>query len=131
MKTKIITFFVLLLAVLPIQAFVLSNTFRVEDKKDIELKGDTENDNTKSLIFPFEAYQVDNQKVCVMSYDFCSNATICILDASGQTMDYLTSSLSSLQVVSFDIIGYPNGTYTLVISTPQGTYLTGVFEVGL
>ena len=131
MKTKIITFFVLLLAVLPIQAFVLSNTFRVEDKKDIELKGDTENDNTKSLIFPFEAYQVDNQKVCVMSYDFCSNATICILDASGQTMDYLTSSLSSLQVVSFDIIGYPNGTYTLVISTPQGTYLTGVFEVDL
>lgn len=131
MKTKIITFFVLLLAVLPMQAFVLSNTLRVEEKKDIELKGDTEDDNTKSLIFPFGAYQVDNAKVCVMSYDFCSNATICILDASGQTMDYLTSSLSSLQVVSFDIYGYPNGTYTLVISTPQGTYLTGVFEVDL
>lgn len=66
-----------------------------------------------------------------MSYDFCSNATICILDTSGQTMDYFTSSLSSMQVVSFDINGYPNGTYTLVISTSQGTYLAGVFEVNL
>lgn len=129
MKTRIITFFVLLLVVLPIQAFVLSNTLKVEDKKDIELKGDTEDDNTKSLIFPYGAYQMDNAEVCVMSYDFCSNATICILDASGQTMDCFASSLSSMQVVSFDINGYPNGTYTLVISTPQGTYLTGVFEV--
>ena len=76
-------------------------------------------------------YQIDNAEVCVMSYDFCSNATICILDASGQTMDCFASSLSSMQVVSFDINGYPNGTYTLVISTPQGTYLTGVFEVDL
>lgn len=36
MKTRIITFFVLLLVVLPIQAFVLSNTLKVEDKKDGE-----------------------------------------------------------------------------------------------
>ena len=129
MKTKIITFFVLLLAVLPMQAFVLSNALRVEDKKDIELKGDTEDERDKSLLLPFGAYQIDNAEVCVMSYDFCSNATICILDASGQTMDCFASSLSSMQVVSFDINGYPNGTYTLVISTPQGTYLTGVFEV--
>ena len=131
MKTKIITFFVLLLAVLPMQAFVLSNALRVEDKKDIELKGDTEDERDKSLLLPFGAYQIDNAEVCVMSYDFCSSATICILDASGQTMDCFASSLSSMQVVSFDINGYPNGTYTLVISTPQGTYLTGVFEVDL
>ena len=131
MKTKIITFFVLLLAVLPMQAFVLSNALRVEDKKDIELKGDTEDERDKSLLLPFGAYQTNNNKVCVMSYDVCSNATIYILDVSGQTMDYFTSSLSSLQIVSFDINGYPNGTYTLVISTPQGTYLTGVFEVDL
>ena len=131
MKPRIITFFVLLLAILPMQAFVSFDIFKVEDKKDIELQGDTEDELKKSLVLPFGAYQIDNAKVCVMSYDFCSNATICILDASGQTMDYLTSSLSSLQVVSFDINGYPNGTYTLVISTPQGTYLTGVFEVDL
>lgn len=121
----------MLLAVLPMQAFVLSNALRVEDKKDIELKGDTEDERDKSLLLPFGAYQIDNAEVCVMSYDFCSNATICILDASGQTTDCFASSLSSMQVVSFDINGYPNGTYTLVISTPQGTYLTGVFEVDL
>ena len=113
------------------KAFSSFSVMEVEDKKDIKLDGNTEDDNPKSLVLPFGAYQIDNAKVCVMSYDFCSNATICILDASGQTMDYLTSSLSSLQVVSFDINGYPNGTYTLVISTPQGTYLTGVFEVDL
>lgn len=129
MKTKIIAFFVLLLVVLPMQAFILSNTFKVEDKKDIELKGDTEDERDKSLLLPFRAYQIDNAEVCVMSYDFCSNATICILDVSGQTMDYFTSLLSSMQVVSFDISNYSEGTYTLVITTPQGTYLTGVFVV--
>ena len=131
MKTKIIAFFMFLLAVLPINALVSSNGIKVEDKKDIELKGTTEDDRKKSLILPFGAYRIDNTEVCVMSYDFCSNATICILDTSGQTMDYFTSSLSSLQVVSFDINGYPSGTYTLAISTPQGTYLTGMFEVNL
>ena len=120
-----------LLAVLPINASVSSNGIKVEDKKDIELKGTTEDDRKKSLVLPFGAYQINNTEVCVMSYDFCSSATICILDASGQTMDCFASSLSSMQVVSFDINGYPNGTYTLVISTPQGTYLTGVFEVDL
>ena len=131
MKTKIITFFMFLLAVLPINALVSSNGIKVEDKKDIELKGTTEDDRKKSLVLPFGAYQINNTEVCVVSYDFCSSATICILDASGQTMDCFASSLSSMQVVSFDINGYPNGTYTLVISTPQGTYLTGVFEVDL
>ncbi|MBR0543738.1 MAG: DUF3244 domain-containing protein [Bacteroidaceae bacterium] len=45
------------------------------------------------------------------------------------TVDVHSSSLASQQVVSFDISNYRNGTYTLVISTPQGTYLTGVFDV--
>lgn len=129
MKTRIITFFVLLLVVLPIQAFVLSNTLKVEDKKDIELKGDTEDDNTKSLIFPYGAYQMDNQEVCVMPYGAYSNVSIRILDTNGWVMDDYTSGLSPLQTISFDISNYPAGTYTLVIKTPQGTYLTGVFEV--
>ena len=120
-----------LLAVLPINALVSSNGIKVEDKKDIELKGTTEDDRKKSLVLPFGAYQINNTEVCVMSYDFCSSATICIFDASGQTMDCFISSLAAMQVVSFDINGYPNGIYTLVISTPLGTYLTGVFEVDL
>lgn len=131
MKTRIITFFVLLLAILPMQAFVSFDTFRVEDKKDLELQGDTEDERKKSLVLPFGAYQIDNAKICVMSYDAYSDIMIRVLDAGGQTMDCYHSGLSSLQTVSFDISNYANGTYTLIITTPQGIYLTGVFEVGL
>ena len=133
MKTIFLTIILSLLVIIPMNAFTAFNALEVEDenKEDIELKGDMEDDRQKSLVLPFGAYQTNNNKVCVMSYDFCSNATISILDASGQTMDCFASSLSPMQVVSLDINGYPNGTYTLVISTPQGTYLTGVFEVDL
>ena len=48
MKPRIITFFVLLLAILPMQAFVSFDIFKVEDKKDIELQGDTEDERKKS-----------------------------------------------------------------------------------
>ena len=129
MKTRIVTFLVLLLAVLPMQAFVSFNFFKAEDRTDIELKGDTEDEIEKSLHTSFGAYQVDNQEVCVMSYDAYSNVSIRILDANGWVMDDYTSGLSPLQAISFDISNYSEGTYTLVITTPQGTYLTGVFEV--
>ena len=132
MRKVILALFSSILLVMPIKAWqVVFDTDDEYKKEDIKLEGETEDDRQKSLVFSFSAYQTNNNKVCVMSYDFCSNATICILDTSGQTMDYLTSSLSSMQVVSFDINGYPNGTYTLVISTSQGTYLAGVFEVNL
>lgn len=129
MKTRIITFLVLLLAVLPMQAFVSFNFSEVEDRKDIKLKGDTEDEIEKSLHISFGVYQVDNQEVCVMSYDAYSNVSIRILDANGWVMDDYTSGLSSLQTISFDISSYLVGTYTLIITTPQGTYLMGVFEV--
>lgn len=132
MKKAILSLFFSISLVMPTMAW--QAVFDTDDeykKEDIKLEGETEDEIEKSLVFPFGAYQTNNNKVCVMSYDFCSNATIHILDACGQTMDCFVSSLSSMQVVSFDINGYPNGTYTLVISTPQGTYLTGVFEVDL
>ena len=129
MKTRIVTFLVLLLAVLPMQAFVSFNFFKAEDRTDIELKGDTEDEIEKSLHISFGAYQVDNQEVCVMSYDAYSNVSIRILDANGWVMDDYTSGLSPLQTISFDISNYSTGTYTLVITTPQDTYLTGMFVV--
>ncbi len=132
MKKVILALFSSILLVMPTMAWeVVYDTNDEYKKEDIKLEGETEDDRQKSLVFLFSAYQTNNNKVCVMSYDFCSNATISILDASGQTMDCFASSLSPMQVVSLDINGYPNGTYTLVISTPQGTYLTGMFEVNL
>lgn len=129
MKTRIITFLLLLIAIYPMKAFESSDVYRVENKKDIELEGDTEDDDKKSLTFPFGAYQEDNLEVCIISYNDCPMVTLSIIDAYGNTIDTLSSALTSLQVVSFDISGYSHGTYTLVISTPTGTYLTGMFEV--
>lgn len=130
MRTTILTIILSLLVAMPMNVFAMFDILEVEDKKDIELKGETEDENEKSLILPFGAYQIDNAEICVMSYDAYSNATIRILDANGWTMDAFSSSLVSMQVVSFDISSYPNGIYTLVITTPQGTYLTGTFEIG-
>lgn len=129
MKLFIFTGLFAFLAVLPMKAFSSFSVMEVEDKKDIKLDGNTEDDNPKSLVLPFGAYQEDNQEVCVVSYNICPSVTIRIIDAYGNTMDSLDSSLSSLQVTTFDISGYAVGIYTLVIATPQGTYLTGVFEV--
>lgn len=129
MKTNIFTAILALLVVLPMKASPSFLMMEVEDKKDIKLQGDTEDEIEKSLHISFGAYQVDNQEVCVMSYDVYSNVSIRILDTNGWVMDDYTSGLSPLQTVSFDISNYSAGTYTLVITTPQGTYLTGVFVV--
>ena len=129
MKTNIITFLLLLIAINPMKAFESSDVLRVEDKKDINLDGKTEDDRNKSLTLPFGAYLEDNLEVCVISYDDCPMVTLSIIDAYGNTIDTLSSALTSLQVVTFDISNYSNRTYTLVITTPTGTYLTGMFEV--
>lgn len=129
MKTNIITFLLLLIAINPMKAFESSDVLRVEDKKDINLDGKTEDDRNKSLTLPFGAYQEDNLEVCIISYDDCPMVTLSIIDAYGNAIDTLSSALTSLQVVTFDISNYSNGTYTLVITTPTGTYLTGMFEV--
>lgn len=129
MKAKIMTFLLLLIAIYPMKAFELSGVNRVENKKDIELEGDTEDERQKSLTLFFGAYQEDNLKIGVISYDDCPTVTLSIIDAYGNTIDTLSSALASLQVVTFDISNYSNGTYTLVITTPTGTYLTGMFEV--
>ena len=129
MKTKIITLLLSLSAILPMKAFKSSDVSRVEDKKDVKLDGRTEDDDKKSLTLPFGAYQEDNLEIGVISYDDCPTVTLSIIDAYGHTIDTLSSALATLQVVTFDISNYSNGTYTLVITTPTGTYLTGMFEV--
>ena len=129
MKTTIFTAILALMATLPMKAFLPSLTIKVEDKKDIKLDGRTEDDDKKTLVIPFGAYQEDNLELCVISYDDCPMVTLSITDAYGNTIDTLSSALTSLQVVSFDISNYSNGTYTLVINTPMGTYLSGIFEI--
>ena len=104
---------------------VLSN----EDKKEIELQGTTEEDRPKSLIIPFEASQIGNSSICITSLQQCTAVTIYIMDAYGCTIDTHTSSLMPQQTLTFNISGYANGIYTLTITTPQGTCLSGMFEI--
>lgn len=129
MKITLFTAILALLAILPMEAFPSFSVMEVEDKEDIKLDGRTEDDDKKSLTLPFGAYQKDNLEVCVISYDDCPMVTLSIIDAYGNTIDTLSTSLISLQVVTLDISNFSNGTYTLVITTPTGTYLTGMFEV--
>lgn len=129
MKLFIFTGLLAFLAVLPMKAFSSFSVMEVEDKKDIKLDGNTEDDRQKTLILPFGAYQEDNQEVSVVSYNNCPSVTVRIIDAYGNTMDSLDSSLSSLQVTTFDISGYSTGIYTLIIATPQGTFLCGMFTI--
>lgn len=130
MRTKLFTLFVFsLLGVLPLKAISSFKSFQVEDKRDIDLEGDVEDDNKKSLVVPFNAYQVDNTEICVMSLGTYSSVTISIIDISGVTIDVLSLPLRPQQIVSIDISGYFKGAYSLIISTPQGIYLTGRFEI--
>ena len=81
MKTSIITFLLLLIAIYPMKAFESSDVLRVEDKKDINLDGKTEDDRNKSLTLPFGAYQEDNLEVCIISYDDYPMVNLSIIDA--------------------------------------------------
>ena len=130
MKTKLFTFITSsLLVVLPMKATSPFESLQVEDKIDIDLQGDIEDDNKKSLALPFKAYQVDNAEICIMASETFSSVTIRVIDKCGTTINVQSLSLSPQEVISFDISSYPNGIYTLAITTPQGSCLTGAFEI--
>ena len=128
MKTRILTLLICSLTLFNAGAVTITAVPN-EEKKDVELQGTTEDDRTKSLLLPFKAYQAGNESLCVTSLRDFASATINILDAYGRTLYEQPSSLMFLQSITFDISGYAPGTYTLVISTPQGTYLSGMFAI--
>ena len=128
MKTRILTLLICSLTLFNAGAVTITAVPN-EEKKDVELQGTTEDDNLKSLLLPFEAYQTGNENLCITSLRDFTSVTISILDVYGRTLDEQTSSLMFLQSITFDISGYAPGTYTLVITTPQGTYLSGMFAI--
>lgn len=60
MKTSLFTAIFVLLATLPIKTLPSFSAMKMEEKKDIKLEGRTEDDDKKSLVLPFGAYQEDN-----------------------------------------------------------------------
>ena len=112
-------------------AFFCLPGWSVNDEKEettkIELAGELASHNERSLIFPIEAYE-NNLKLSLFVLDTMENVTLTIYN--GITVVY--SQTSTLLRDNWEIVSlnnYPNGIYTLVITTPQGTYLTGVFEI--
>lgn len=128
MKTTLLTFIVSLFAFISINAIVPS-THAIEEKKPIELEGETENGRDKSLISPFQTWLVDNEEVEVLSFNACTDVTISICTINGQVLDSQTLSFTSMQSFTFNIGNYAEGYYLVKISTPSNTEYSGTFVI--
>lgn len=106
----------------------ITNSY-VEDKRDIDLQGETEDDETRTLNLYFTAYQSDNNDVFILSYANLTNVTITIHDALGNKIETQTLSVIPQQAVSFNTSCYPASSYTLQIRTSNGIHLTGHFDI--
>ena len=98
-----------------------------KEPTQIDLVGRLESDNERSLIFPLEAFENDVE-LNLTSWQTINNATITITGINGIMFSQVIS-LSEDCTESITLKGYAPGTYTLVISTPQGTYLSGMFAI--
>ena len=93
----------------------------------IELTGELSSNDIRSLIRPLEAYEND-ALLTITTWQTMYDANVTI---SGVYGIMLSQSLSLMEndTETFDISGYANGIYTLTITTPQGTCLSGMFEI--
>lgn len=93
----------------------------------IELYGKYETHKNKSTVFPLEAFVTDNQ-IIVTFFNATTEVTISIIGFSS-TIESRTLSFNDFQSEIFDISEYASGTYNLLITTPQGTFLYGNFVI--
>lgn len=110
-------------------AVTTTTNIYVEDKRDIDLQGETEDDETRSLNLYFNAYQSNNNDVFILSYANFTSVTIAIHDVLGNEIETQTLSVIPQQTISFNTSCYPVGSYTLLIRTSNGIHLTGYFEI--
>ena len=94
----------------------------------IKLEGETEDDRNKSLILPYEAWQ-SGQTVYVVSHNNVPDVTYTILSPSGAVVDRYTGTAVQMQPVALNASGHESGVYTLLITTPAGTYIYGTFSL--
>lgn len=128
MKTTLVTFILSLFAFISINAIV-PTTHAIEEKDPIDLEREKNDNNEKSLIIPFEAWQTDNKEIEIVSYHACTNVTISICTTSGQVLDTQTLAFASMQSVTFNISNFASGYYQVKITTPTGTEYTGTFII--
>ena len=102
-----------------------------EEKKKptrIELAEELASDKGRSSVNFIEAFE-DDVTLAIITWQAMDGATVTISGVNGIVFSQ-SFSLSGGNIEIIDISNYSNGTYTLIISTPQGTYLTGTFEIG-
>lgn len=94
--------------------------------KQMELEGETEVDLPRSLLLPFEAF-ISREEVIINSLSSLSDVTVQVVSNDGSIMFNVTRDFDFLQQINISLIGYPSGTYTLMLFTPRGTFIRGEF----
>ena len=120
----------LLLAFITIPAWGTVN----EDKKEtypteIQILGKFEDHKDRSLFLPLEAY-LDGAQLTLTFFDAIEDVTVSIVGNSG-TVETRTVSFNDFQTEIFDVSRYAAGNYSLLITTPRGTSLSGNFKIGI
>lgn len=98
-------------------------------EKEIDFEGSFIMDDARSASLPIEAYLQDTQVVITFYVDL-SDATVTIAsEENNQEMEERTISFVDSAPEVFNISGYSKGTYIITITTPRGTYLSGLFRI--
>lgn len=120
----------LLLAFITIPAWGTVN----EDKKEtypteIQIMRKFEDHKDRSLVLPLEAY-LDGRQLTLTFFDAIEDVTVSIVGNSG-TVETRTVSFNDFQTEIFDVSRYAAGNYSLLITTPRGTSLSGNFKIDI
>lgn len=118
---KTVALMILLLSSLPIYS-TLSDKVKV-----IELDGEIERTQSKSLSFPLEVY-IEGKSLFVQFYMVVTDVEI-TLAGSKDEIECRTVSFTEFQTEYFYIDDYTQGTYRIMITTPRGTNLYGTFYI--
>ena len=98
-------------------------------EKEIDFEGSFIMDDARSASLPIEAYLQDTQVVITFYVDL-SDATVTIAsEENNQEMEERTISFIDSAPEVFNISGYSKGTYIITLTTPRGTYLSGLFRI--
>lgn len=118
---KTVALMILLLSSLPIYS-TLSDKVKV-----IELDGEIERTQSKSLSFPLEVY-IEEKSLFVQFYMAVTDVEITLAGSKGE-IESRTVSFTEFQTEYFYIDDYTQGTYRFMITTPCGTNLYGTFYI--
>lgn len=118
---KTVALMILLLSSLPIYS-TLSDKVKV-----IELDGEIERTQSKSLSFPLEVY-IEGKSLFVQFYMVVTDVEITLAGSKGE-IECRTVSFTEFQTEYFYIDDYTQGTYRIMITTPRGTNLYGTFYI--